>query len=154
MRQSLLWLLVQIGSKIIKTKNFCLFTIVCCSLSFRAFSDNYDSSTFLHIVLDVIQAFMIQIPHWILSCFLLFFPFTHSHSFTSFCLVFFSLSFTLTHSPLGFLCNYKMHFQFSLCCCRDKQIANNIIHNVNQLRRLRVLVDPSVKPWHNSRLCK
>jgi hypothetical protein len=96
MKQSLFWLLVQIESKIIKTMNFCLFTIACCSLRFHAFFDNSDSSTFLHIVLDVIQTFMIQIPHQTLSCFLFFFPFTHSHSFNSFYLVFFffhSLSF-------------------------------------------------------------
>jgi len=110
---------------------------------------------FLHIVLDVIQTFRIQIPHCILSCFLFSLPLTHFHSFThslSF-LFFFSLSFTLIHSPFGFLCSYKTHLK-KYICCKKKQIANNIIHVANQLRRLRVPVDPSMKLQRSFQLCK
>jgi hypothetical protein len=92
---------------------------------------------------------------FLIAFFLVFFSlylsltFTHSLSF----LFFFSLSFTLIHSPFGFLCSYKTHLK-KYICCKKKQIANNIIHVANQLRRLRVPVDPSMKLQRSFQLCK
>lgn len=103
--------------------------------------------------MDVIQTFRIQVPHYTLSCFLFYFLLMQSRSLTI-CLVFFLLSLTLTHSPFGFLYNYKTHFQFSLCCYKDKQIVNNIIHATSWLWRLKVPMDPSMKPWHSFQLCR
>jgi hypothetical protein len=105
----------------------------------------------LHIVMDVIQAFRIQIPHCTLSCLLFSFLLIQSHSLTL-CLVLFSFSPIFTHSPSSFLCNYKTHFQFFLCCYKEKQIANNVIHVTSWLWRLKVPMNPSMKPWHSFQL--
>ncbi len=92
---------------------------------------------------------------FLIALFLVFFSISFSHNLIHSLIALFSFfSLTLIHSPSGFLYNYKTHFQFSLCCYKYKQIVNNIIHGTSWLWRLKVPMDPSVKPWHSFQLCR